>query len=158
MFSRCFFFELFNGFVKFFLKDKQEKMVKRGRYSNTLTVRITKKRLNKSIAFGDHLKGGVPVHKIGDKFYIMLCKSLIRQSVSSINRRQLHRTNPRILITGGCGQLGVPLAKRLRSVIEKDFKDMFNDFYRELYGIDNVVLSDIVRPSDELLKQGLIST
>jgi hypothetical protein len=35
---------------------------------------------------------------------------------------------------------------------------MFNDFYRELYGIENVVLSDIVRPSDELLKQGLILT
>jgi hypothetical protein len=89
-------------------------MVKRGRYSTTLTVRITKKRLNKSIAFGDHLEGGVLVHKIGDKFYIMLCKSLVRQFVTSVNRRQLHGTQPRILITGGCGQLGVPLAKRLR--------------------------------------------
>ena len=28
--------------------------------------------------------------------------------------------------------------------------------FRETYGVDNVVLSDIVRPSDELLQQGLI--
>jgi hypothetical protein len=32
-----------------FLKDKQEKMIKRGRHSTTLTVRITKKKLNKRL-------------------------------------------------------------------------------------------------------------
>ncbi|CAF1507584.1 unnamed protein product [Adineta steineri] len=69
----------------------------------------------------------------------MFSKSLIRQFALTIHRRQLHdKAHPRILITGGCGQLGVPLAKRLR----------------QLYGTENVVLSDIVRPSDELLRQG----
>ncbi len=51
---------------------------------------------------------------IGIKLFIMLCTSLVRQFVISINRRQLHRKHPRILITGGCGQIGIPLAKRLR--------------------------------------------
>ena len=32
------------------------------------------------------------------------------------------------------------------------------DLNRELYGRENVVLSDIVRPSDELLQQGKKST
>ncbi|CAF1164312.1 unnamed protein product [Rotaria sordida] len=69
----------------------------------------------------------------------MLCKSLVRHCFIAINQRQLHRTHPRILITGGCGQLGIPLAKRLR----------------ELYGVENIVLSDIVRPSDALVQQGI---
>jgi hypothetical protein len=39
-----------------------------------------------------------------------------------------------------------------------NFENIFNDFNREKFGVESVVLSDIVRPSDELLQQGLISS
>ncbi|XP_049775742.1 L-threonine 3-dehydrogenase, mitochondrial isoform X2 [Schistocerca cancellata] len=45
---------------------------------------------------------------------------------------------PRILITGGLGQLGTELAKFLRSK----------------YGAENVILSDIIKASDEVAKCG----
>jgi len=45
---------------------------------------------------------------------------------------------PRVLITGGLGQLGSGLAKVLR----------------KRYGRDNVILSDIVRPTGEILSEG----
>jgi hypothetical protein len=44
----------------------------------------------------------------------MLGNVLVRQFAIAIQRRQLHKSNPRVLITGGCGQIGVPLARRLR--------------------------------------------
>jgi len=46
--------------------------------------------------------------------------------------------NPRILITGSCGQIGVSLVKKLR----------------ELYGNENVLATDIVKPSTKLLGDG----
>lgn len=50
-----------------------------------------------------------------------------------------NRTNaPRILITGGLGQLGPQLAQVLRTK----------------HGRDNVILSDIVKPSDAILQSG----
>lgn len=55
--------------------------------------------------------------------------------------RHCHTINgdpPRILITGGLGQLGTGLAKLLRSK----------------YGVENVILSDIVKPSKEVVSQG----
>merc|ERR1711953_271012 len=45
---------------------------------------------------------------------------------------------PRVLITGGLGQLGTGLAKLLR----------------ENYGTENVILSDIIKPSKEVLADG----
>ncbi|XP_012274100.1 L-threonine 3-dehydrogenase, mitochondrial [Orussus abietinus] len=44
------------------------------------------------------------------------------------------RKSPRILITGGLGQLGIECAKCLRKI----------------YGRDNVILSDIIKPSDNV--------
>jgi len=45
---------------------------------------------------------------------------------------------PRVLITGGLGQLGTGLAKLLRKE----------------YGTENIILSDIIRPSKEVLEDG----
>merc|ERR1712240_390174 len=44
---------------------------------------------------------------------------------------------PRVLITGGLGQLGTGLARELRA----------------MHGADSVILSDIVRPDDQLLEK-----
>jgi threonine 3-dehydrogenase len=53
--------------------------------------------------------------------------------------RRLKSTDaPRILITGGLGQLGVGLAAELR----------------KKYGRENVMLTDIVRPSNDIIKKG----
>jgi phosphoserine phosphatase len=49
-----------------------------------------------------------------------------------------HQEPPRILITGSLGQLGTELARLLRSK----------------YGVDNVIMSDIVKPSKEILNSG----
>lgn len=46
--------------------------------------------------------------------------------------------NPRILITGGLGQLGLGLSS----------------LFREKYGQDNVILSDIVKPSGQIFNSG----
>ena len=45
---------------------------------------------------------------------------------------------PRVLITGGLGQLGTGLAKLLR----------------KKYGTENIILSDIIKPSQEVLDNG----
>ena len=45
---------------------------------------------------------------------------------------------PRVLITGGLGQLGTGLARELR----------------KLHGEESVVLSDIIKPGDEELAKG----
>ena len=45
---------------------------------------------------------------------------------------------PRVLITGGLGQLGTGLARELR----------------KLHGEESVVLSDIIKPADEELAKG----
>ncbi|CAG0878514.1 unnamed protein product [Darwinula stevensoni] len=52
--------------------------------------------------------------------------------------RRFSSSPPRILITGGLGQLGRGLAHLLRS----------------RYGKDNVILSDIIRPSDDIVRAG----
>ena len=46
--------------------------------------------------------------------------------------------SPRVLITGGLGQLGSGLAKVLR----------------KRYGRDNIILSDIVKPTEKILSEG----
>ena len=48
------------------------------------------------------------------------------------------RAGPRVLITGGLGQLGTGLARELR----------------KLHGEESVVLSDIIKPADEELAKG----
>lgn len=48
------------------------------------------------------------------------------------------KTHPKILITGGLGQLGVECAKLLRSQ----------------YGEESVILSDIIKPSDAIVNSG----
>ncbi|KAK0163086.1 hypothetical protein PV327_006797 [Microctonus hyperodae] len=61
--------------------------------------------------------------------------------VSSINTDDnifMKNKSPRILITGGLGQLGTECAKLLR----------------KNYGQDNVILSDIIKPSEEGLSNG----
>jgi len=55
------------------------------------------------------------------------------------SKRHASTSNPpRVLITGGLGQLGTGLARELRA----------------MHGAESVVLSDIVRPDDELLQKG----
>merc|ERR1711971_1366212 len=63
-----------------------------------------------------------------------------RQALSKyLSRRHASTSNPpRVLITGGLGQLGTGLARELRA----------------MHGAESVVLSDIVRPDDELLQKG----
>ena len=51
---------------------------------------------------------------------------------------QQGRAVPRVLITGGLGQLGTGLARELR----------------KLHGEESVVLSDIIKPADEELAKG----
>ncbi|CAF4676055.1 unnamed protein product, partial [Rotaria socialis] len=43
-----------------------------------------------------------------------------------------------VMFECGCGQLGIPLAKQLW----------------QRYGVDHVILSDIVRPTDEIYQEG----
>ena len=52
--------------------------------------------------------------------------------------RKESRAVPRVLITGGLGQLGTGLARELR----------------KLHGEESVVLSDIIKPADEELAKG----
>lgn len=55
-----------------------------------------------------------------------------------INRSYTTERSPRILITGGLGQLGTECAKLLR----------------KHYGSENVILSDIIKPTEENLSNG----
>ncbi|TRY62095.1 hypothetical protein TCAL_01762 [Tigriopus californicus] len=57
------------------------------------------------------------------------------QTVSSVHSSDEH---PRVLITGGLGQLGTGLARQLRTT----------------FGTDNVILSDIIRPDRDILNNG----
>ena len=59
------------------------------------------------------------------------------RSLSTTVRKE-SRAVPRVLITGGLGQLGTGLARELR----------------KLHGEESVVLSDIIKPSDEELAKG----
>ena len=52
--------------------------------------------------------------------------------------RKESRAVPRVLITGGLGQLGTGLARELR----------------KLHGEESVVLSDIIKPADQELAKG----
>ncbi|CAF3274499.1 unnamed protein product [Rotaria socialis] len=58
----------------------------------------------------------------------------------TVARSFFNEQHPRVLITGGCGQLGIPLAKQLW----------------QRYGVDHVILSDIVRPTDEIYQEGYL--
>jgi len=73
------------------------------------------------------------------------CRSLLGRQQQSIlpaigQSRSFHPNGdpPRVLITGGLGQLGTGLAEVLRNK----------------YGRENVILSDIVKPSNEIWKNG----
>jgi len=79
------------------------------------------------------------------------CQPLWTPPAASSNLQQLQRCSnsfhtehnsaeepPRVLITGGLGQLGTGLAKLLR----------------QKYGRDNIILSDIIRPSKVILDDG----
>ncbi|XP_043597594.1 L-threonine 3-dehydrogenase, mitochondrial isoform X2 [Bombus pyrosoma] len=57
---------------------------------------------------------------------------------TGINRSYTTERSPRILITGGLGQLGTECAKLLR----------------KNYGSENVILSDIIKPTEENLSNG----
>ena len=60
---------------------------------------------------------------------------------AQLTRRPLSSTTskpPRVLITGGLGQLGTGLARELR----------------KLHGDDSVILSDIIKPEDQELAKG----
>ena len=56
----------------------------------------------------------------------------------SLSTSSQSRAAPRVLITGGLGQLGTGLARELR----------------KLHGEESVVLSDIIKPADEELAKG----
>ena len=56
----------------------------------------------------------------------------------STTASQQSKAVPRVLITGGLGQLGTGLARELR----------------KLHGEESVVLSDIIKPGDEELAKG----
>jgi len=74
--------------------------------------------------------------------------ALAARATTMVGRRQLHIVGsggdqpngrqPNVLITGGLGQLGTGLAKLLR----KNF------------GRENVILSDIIKPTDEMIADG----
>jgi threonine 3-dehydrogenase len=72
--------------------------------------------------------------------------SLLRRSLTPAVRRSLASSvqaePPRILITGSLGQLGTELARLLRTK----------------YGRDNVIMSDIVKPSKDILDSGQYPT
>ena len=72
-------------------------------------------------------------------FKTLLKKSNIELLVK-INQitRQYSSLTPRILITGGLGQLGPGLA----------------DLFSQQYGQQNVILSDIVKPNQDLIRKG----
>lgn len=59
-------------------------------------------------------------------------------NVRSFSVDKILNAPPKILITGGLGQLGVECAKYLRNK----------------YGRENVILSDIITPTDEVVKDG----
>merc|ERR1712029_9279 len=62
---------------------------------------------------------------------------LYSRSLSSAGPVQAQQP-PKVLITGGLGQLGTGLAK----------------FLRKKYGTENIILSDIIKPSQEILDNG----
>merc|ERR1719412_93263 len=62
----------------------------------------------------------------------------VRQNRSFYTEHNEEGEPPRVLITGGLGQLGTGLAKLLRAK----------------YGTDNIILSDIIRPKKDILDNG----
>lgn len=67
---------------------------------------------------------------------------LLNVNKQSILQRYMHSGSlcrpPKVLITGGLGQLGIELAKLLRGQ----------------YGVENVILSDIIKPSQSIVESG----
>merc|ERR1719367_742776 len=71
----------------------------------------------------------------------MVARTIFKQSVSKVLTRLYSSAPakpPRVLITGGLGQLGTGLARELR----------------KLHGEETVILSDIIKPSKEVLADG----
>merc|ERR1719367_1883366 len=71
----------------------------------------------------------------------MVARTIFKQSVSKVLTRLYSSAPakpPRVLITGGLGQLGTGLARELR----------------KLHGEETVILSDIIKPGDEELAKG----
>jgi len=72
----------------------------------------------------------------------VMFRKVILQNPSWFKKSLIHTSTivdpPRVLITGGLGQLGTGLAKLLR----------------ENYGTENIILSDIIKPSKEILADG----
>ncbi|KAK7793714.1 hypothetical protein R5R35_007870 [Gryllus longicercus] len=72
-----------------------------------------------------------------------LLRATARMAAGGGARRHFSRSKakakpPRILITGSLGQLGVPVAK----------------FLRGHYGVENVIMSDIIKPTDDIASSG----
>lgn len=65
-----------------------------------------------------------------------LLQKLVRRNSFKVDRTL--REPPKVLITGGLGQLGLGLARYLR----------------DMFGRDNVLLSDIIKPSKEVVSSG----
>ncbi|XP_072937339.1 L-threonine 3-dehydrogenase, mitochondrial isoform X1 [Epargyreus clarus] len=65
-------------------------------------------------------------------------QSSVSLSIRAYNSNAPNKKPPKILITGGLGQLGVECAKHLRGK----------------YGRENVILSDIIKPSTEIFNDG----
>lgn len=70
-----------------------------------------------------------------------MVRQLGGSGVATTHQRFFHiakKSSPKILITGGLGQLGTECAKLLRGT----------------YGEDSVILSDIIKPSEEIVNSG----
>ncbi|CAH0404653.1 unnamed protein product [Chilo suppressalis] len=67
-----------------------------------------------------------------------LCRATLKYNIRYYSVKSLNKSPPKILITGGLGQLGVECAKYLRNK----------------YGRENVILSDIIKPSKEIINDG----
>ncbi|XP_063838935.1 L-threonine 3-dehydrogenase, mitochondrial [Ostrinia nubilalis] len=67
-----------------------------------------------------------------------LYRNAVRCNIRFYSGHSVYNKPPKILITGGLGQLGVECAKYLR----------------HKYGKENVLLSDIIKPSQEIVNDG----
>lgn len=71
--------------------------------------------------------------------FVRVClRNATQSAFLSQSRSATTKNAPRVLITGGGGQLGPGLA----------------ELFAKSYGKDNVIITDIAKPTDQLLKRG----
>ena len=71
--------------------------------------------------------------------FVRVClRNVARSGLLTQFRNAATKNAPRVLITGGGGQLGPGLA----------------ELFAKSYGKDNVIITDIAKPTDQLLQRG----